>query len=62
MFLKSSLPNICKLNIFLISVGFTLPFAVSMRESIINNQLKNPQGLQVRGRSRPKILRWNPKP
>lgn len=56
MFLRSGLPNICKINIFLISVGTILPFAVSMRESIINNKLKDSKGIQVRGKPRPRIL------
>ncbi len=56
MFLKSALPRAAKLNLLFISAGFTLPFAVSMRESMLTNQLNNNQGVQLRGKSRPRML------
>ena len=56
MVLKSNIPSFCKLNIFLISASFTLPFAISMKETMINSKLKNSQGLQVTGKSRPRTL------
>lgn len=57
MFLRTTLPRAAKLNLLFITAGFTVPFAISMRESMMTTSLKNnTQGLPIRGRSRPRML------